>query len=167
MGITPTAIPSRKTQDPPLNLVLVEPEIPPNTGNVARLTAATGCHLVLIGQLGFELSDRTLKRAGLDYWPFVSWEHHPNLTEYLAGLAPGSFHLLTTKSTTPYTHIPVCRGDHLIFGKETQGLPIALLEQYPKQCYTIPMQGQGVRSINLSSAVAAVAFDCLRRIEGF
>jgi len=152
---------------PPLRVVLVEPQIPPNTGNVARLCAATGCHLVLVGELGFELSDRTLKRAGLDYWRYVSWEHQPDREAYLAGLAPGTFHLLTTRATVPYTRMPVAPGHSLLFGKETAGLPRALLERYAAQCYTIPMVEPGVRSLNLSAAVAIVVYDALRRLGHF
>ena len=150
---------------PPLNVVLVDPQIPPNTGNVARLCAASGCHLILVGELGFELSDRTLKRAGLDYWEYVSWEHVPEREGFLAGLPAGAFHLLTTHAAAPYRRIPVCRGDYLIFGKETSGLPKSWLDRYPEQCYTIPMAEPGVRSLNLSSAVAIVVYDALGRVQ--
>jgi len=147
---------------PPLNIVLVEPQIPPNTGNVARLCAATGCRLILVGSLGFELSDRTLKRAGLDYWEYVRWEHQPDTQRFFAGLPPDSFHLLTTKATTPYTRMNVSPGDYLVFGKETAGLPAQLLEENPQKCYTIPMMQSGVRSLNLSSSVAIVTYNALR-----
>ena len=152
---------------PPLRVVLVEPQIPPNTGNIARLCAATRCHLVLVGTLGFDLGDATLRRAGLDYWEHVSWEHQPDREAFLAGLPPQALHLFTTHAQVPYTRMPVTRGDWLIFGKETSGLPKSLLERYAAQCYTIPMVEPGVRSLNLSSAVAIVLYDALRRVEGF
>ena len=153
--------------DPPLRVVLVEPQIPPNTGNIARLCAATRCHLVLVGALGFDLGDAALRRAGLDYWAHVSWEHVPVLEDFLAALPPQALHLFSTHARTPYTHMPATRGDWLIFGKETSGLPKSLLERYPSQCYTIPMVEPGVRSLNLSSAVAIVLYDALRRVQGF
>ena len=155
----------RKLDSPPLNVVLVNPQIPPNTGNVARLCAATRCHLILVGELGFELSDRTLKRAGLDYWDYVSWEHVPDGERFVAGLPAQAFHLLTVHATTPYTHMPVCQGDYLLFGKETSGLPKAWLRRFCSQCYTIPMAERGVRSLNLSSAAAIVVYDALRRLR--
>ena len=152
---------------PPLNVVLVEPQIPPNTGNVARLCAATGCRLVLTGELGFDLSDSALKRAGLDYWEHVAWEHIPDSEGFFAGLSGGTFHFLTTRADTPYTELPAVWGDWLIFGKETAGLPKSLLERYWDQCYTIPISQPAVRSLNLSSAVAIVVYDALRRVRPF
>lgn len=153
--------------DPALRVVLVEPQIPPNTGNIARLCAAARCHLVLVGQLGFDLDDAALRRAGLDYWAYVSWEHVPALEPFLAGLPPRALHLLSARVHRPYTQMSVTRGDWLMFGKETTGLPKSLLERYGPQCYTVPMAEPGVRSLNLSSAVAIVLYDALRRIEGF
>jgi tRNA (cytidine/uridine-2'-O-)-methyltransferase len=150
---------------PVLNVVLVEPQIPPNTGNVARLCAASGCHLILVGELGFELSDASLKRAGLDYWAHVSWAHEPDSEAFFAALPPRAFHLFSTHATAPYTHMPVCRGDYLLFGKETSGLPKDWLARFPGQSYTIPMAGRGVRSLNLSSSVAVVVYDALRRVQ--
>jgi tRNA (cytidine/uridine-2'-O-)-methyltransferase len=152
---------------PPLRVVLIEPQIPPNTGNVARLCAATGCHLVLVGELGFQLGDAQLKRAGLDYWRYLSWERQPEREAFFEGLAPGRFHLLSARAGRLYTEIPLTPGDALVFGKETTGLPRALLERYPGQCYTIPIKEQGVRSLNLSSAVAIVVYDALRRLGAF
>jgi tRNA (cytidine/uridine-2'-O-)-methyltransferase len=151
-------------RDPPLRVVLVEPQIPPNTGNIARLCAATRCHLVLVGKLGFELSDAHLKRAGLDYWDYVSWEHQPNAEAFFGGVASASVHLLTRHTQRSYTDIPLQHGDALVFGKETTGLGPALLNRFPDQCYTIPMAEPRVRSLNLSSAVAIVVYDALRRL---
>lgn len=157
--------PGQKIKSPPVNVVLVEPQIPPNTGNIARLCAAGGCHLILAGNLGFRLDDAALKRAGLDYWEHVSWEHRPDFEAFFDSLPPGSFHLLSTHATAPYPAMPVTHGDYLIFGKETAGLPKSLLERYPGNCYTIPMFGEGVRSLNLSSAVAITVYDALRRLH--
>lgn len=154
-----------KFTDPPLRVVLVEPQIPPNTGNIARLCAATRCHLMLVGKLGFELSDAHLKRAGLDYWDYVSWEHLPDSEAFFASAAPTSLHLLTRHATHSYADMPIARGDCLVFGKETTGLGPALLQRFPQQCYTIPMAEPRVRSLNLSSAVAIVVYDALRRLE--
>ena len=154
-----------RVSDPALNVALIEPQIPPNTGNIARLCAATRCHLVLVGALGFDLDDAALRRAGLDYWDYVSWEHRADRDAFLAALPPRSFHLFSARATTPYTHLPAARGDWLLFGKETTGLPKSLLERVPSQCYTVPMAEPGVRSLNLASAVAIVLYDVLRRLE--
>lgn len=164
----PPAVGERQ-ENPLLRVVLVEPQIPPNTGNIARLCAASGCHLILVGSLGFRLDDAALKRAGLDYWEHVSWEHRPDTEEFFASLPARRFHLLSTHASTPYPLLPAVRGDYLIFGKETAGLPKSLLERFAGQCYTIPMPGRGVRSLNLSSAVAVVVYDVLRRfgLPGF
>ncbi len=160
-------MPGAKLENPPLRVVLVEPQIPPKTGNVARLCAATACHLMLVGELGFDLDDSALRRAGLDYWEYVSWEHIPEKERFFSSLPGKSFHLLTTHSATPYTNIPAAWGDCLIFGKETAGLPKTLLERYRDRCYTIPIIEPRVRSLNLSSAVAIVLFDALRRVRPF
>ncbi len=124
-------------------------------------------HVVLVGKLGFDLTDAALKRAGLDYWKFVSWEHEPDREAYFRHFASPAFHLLTTHGKTPYTHMPVAWGDSLVFGKETAGLPKSILERHARQCYTIPMAQRGVRSLNLSSAVAVVLYDALRRVRPF
>lgn len=157
----------RKLDQPTLNVVLIEPQIPPNTGNIARLCAAAACHLILVGRLGFDLSAATLKRAGLDYWEYVSWEHQPDREAFLAARPSGALHLLTRHTTRPYTRIPARPGDCLVFGKETTGLDRPFLDRYPGQCYTIPMAEPRVRSLNLSSAVAIVVYDVLRRIRPF
>jgi len=156
-----------RLSDPFLNVVLVEPEIPPNTGTVARLCAGTGCHLILVGKLGFELTDASLKRAGLDYWKYVSWEHLESTEAFFEQLPDQAFHLLSTHATQPYTRMPVARGDYLVFGKETKGLPKPVLEAHPKQCYTIPIIEPGVRSLNLGLAAGVVVYDALRRITPF
>ena len=160
--------PSRRTLDAPiLTVALIEPQIPPNTGNIARLCAAAGCHLILAGTLGFTLDDAHLKRAGLDYWEHVSWEHQPDVEAFLTSRPRRALHLLSARATVPYTRIPAQPGDCLVFGKETVGLAPELLDRFPGQCYTIPILEPGVRSLNLSSAVAIVVYDVVRRLKGF
>ncbi|MBF0280846.1 MAG: tRNA (cytidine(34)-2'-O)-methyltransferase [SAR324 cluster bacterium] len=152
---------------PNLNIVLVEPQIPPNTGNIARLCAAAECHLILLGELGFELSDKYLKRAGLDYWEFVSWEHIPSSESFIESLPSEHFHLLTTHTHTPYTRCAPKKSDYYFFGKETAGLPKHWLSKYKDRCYTIPMWNPNIRSLNLSSAAAIVVYDALHHILQF
>jgi tRNA (cytidine/uridine-2'-O-)-methyltransferase len=150
-----------------MHIVLVEPEIPPNTGNIARLCAATGVHLHLVGRLGFRIDDRYLRRAGLDYWPHVQLSLHQTLTELQewAG-AEGRFFYLSKRGLIPYTQPTYQWGDFLVFGGETRGLPPELLAQYPDQVLTIPMFGP-VRSLNLSTAAGIVLYEALRQIKGF
>jgi tRNA (cytidine/uridine-2'-O-)-methyltransferase len=144
----------------PLHVVLVEPQIPPNTGNVARLCAATGCALHLVEPLGFSIDDRALKRAGLDYWHAVDLRVHASLDAFL-GTWDGPLWLVSTRGARAYTAAAFARGDGLVFGKETSGLPRALLEARPDRTLRIPMRAQGVRSINLSTAVGVVTYAAL------
>lgn len=146
----------------PFHVVLVEPEIPPNTGNIARLCAATGSVLHLVGQLGFSLDDRYLKRAGLDYWPQVTLRTWPDL-DTLYQEVIGRYFYLTTKSSRSYSCISYQPGDVLVFGPETRGLPEALLQATPDTCITIPMPGNGVRSLNLSTSAGIVLYEALRQ----
>jgi tRNA (cytidine/uridine-2'-O-)-methyltransferase len=147
------------------NIVLVQPEIPPNTGNVGRLCLATGSHLHLVRPLGFSLEDRYLKRAGLDYWDEVSvtlWDSFEELAaQRLAGARAW---YLTTKCRRPYWEAPLRAGDFLIFGRETKGLPEPLLEAHQDELLTIPMKPQ-TRSLNLATAVAIVLFEGMRQLE--
>lgn len=152
--------------EPILHIVLYEPEIPPNTGNVARLCAATGIQLHLVGKLGFELSDRYLKRAGLDYWPHVNWEHVSSLDDLYRQAEASQFHYFSAKVTRPYTQANYQAGDWLVFGPETRGLPHELLLANAGRAYCIPIWGP-VRSLNLSTAVGIVAYEALRQIRGF
>ncbi len=145
-----------------LRVVLVEPEIPPNTGSIARLCAASNCELILLGKLGFQLTDAHLKRAGLDYWRFVSWRHHPgDPLGFLKKLPPRSVHLFSSKSKVPYTHCPVTTGDYLVFGSEVSGLSPSIVQQF--NCYAVPHQQEGVRSLNLATVVGIVVQESLRR----
>ncbi len=148
----------------PLHLALVEPEIPPNAGNVARLCAATGCALHLVEPLGFSIADRDLKRAGLDYWDRVALVVHPSLTAFLDATASRSRWFFSTRGERRYAGVPYASGDVLVFGKETQGLPAELLARYPDRVLRIPMREGGVRSINLSTAVGIAAYEALAAI---
>ncbi|PYL65203.1 MAG: tRNA (cytidine(34)-2'-O)-methyltransferase [Verrucomicrobia bacterium] len=144
------------------NVVLVEPEIPPNTGNVGRLCLATGSTLHLIKPLGFSLEDRQLKRAGLDYWDEVdvrTWNSFEELQ--CAHPGRGRYFFLTTKAGRAYCDVKFNRGDFLVFGRETKGLPEPLLAANNDNCVTIPMKG--TRSLNLATAVAVVLFEAVRQ----
>lgn len=145
-------------------MVLVEPQIPPNTGNVARLCAATGCALHLVEPLGFRIDDRALKRAGLDYWGALGVVVHPSLEALLIAFASRPIWLISTRASRPYAAAPFARGDALIFGKETAGLPQALLDAHPDRALRIPMRADSVRSINLSTAVGVVTYTALERL---
>ena len=143
------------------NVVLVEPEIPPNTGNVGRLCLATRSTLHLVGPLGFSIDDRQLKRAGLDYWDEVDVREWSNLDELRRANASARFFYLTTKTTQPYFEKSFRLGDFLVFGRETKGLPERVLEENRESCITIPMHG--TRSLNLATAVAIVLFEATRQ----
>jgi tRNA (cytidine/uridine-2'-O-)-methyltransferase len=150
-----------------MNIVLVEPEIPPNTGNVARLCAATGITLHLIEPLGFKLDDTQLKRAGMDYWRHVEWQRWPNWKAF-ADKLPAEARLWFVESGGPtiYTEVKLLAGDYLVFGRETAGLPKPLLEQNHNRWLRIPMFNDKSRSLNLSNCVALVLFEALRQ-QGF
>lgn len=145
------------------NVVLVEPEIPPNTGNVGRLCLATESRLHLVKPFGFTLDDRELKRAGLDYWKDVDLRVWESFAELRAANAGARFFFLTTKSDQPYYSVHFEPGDFLVFGRETKGLPENLLHANAASCLTIPMQG--TRSLNLATAVAIVLFEAVRQVK--
>ncbi len=151
-------------KDAPLQIALVEPEIPPNTGNVARLCAATGCALHLIEPLGFRIDDRELKRAGLDYWQHLRIAVHASLDAFLKATSASRRWYLSTRASRTYTQAEFARGDILVFGKETQGLPDDLLAREPDRCLRIPMRPNSVRSLNLSTAVGVAAYAALAQI---
>ena len=152
-----------------MNVVLVEPEIPPNTGNVARLCAATQATLHLVGPLGFRLDDKTLKRAGMDYWEQVTWKCWESLEQLQAAIPKGegrpTFYYVTTKSKRPYTQPRYRAGDYLVFGRETAGLPKALLDANPETTITIPMFNPQARSLNLATAVAVVLYHAIWQVR--
>ena len=148
-----------------LHVALFEPEIPPNTGNIARLCAATFSSLHIVGVTGFRMDDRTLKRAGLDYWDEVVLHRHLSLEDLYADLPDSRFIYFTTKSPVPYTTWNFRDHDCLIFGPETRGLPNAVLESNPETCLTIPMANPKVRSLNLSTSVGIALYEALRQIR--
>ena len=144
------------------NIVLVEPEIPANTGNISRTCAVTGATLHLIKPLGFDISDRQLKRAGLDYWQYLDITVYENLGEFFERNAGGRFFFCTTKAKKSYADIEYKDGDYFIFGKETKGLPEELLAENMSSCIRIPML-ETLRSLNLSNSVAIVVYEALRQ----
>lgn len=147
-----------------LHIVLVEPEIPPNTGNVARLCAATGCRLHLVEPLGFSLDDRQLKRAGLDYWKHLDVVVHRSLDELLEGNAGVARWYLSAHAQRCYADARFSFGDMLLFGKETAGLPRDLIVQNRDRALRIPQRPETVRSLNLSTAVGIVAYAALEQL---
>lgn len=146
-------------------VVLVEPEIPNNTGNIGRTCVGTGSRLHLIQPLGFEIQDKQLKRAGLDYWPNLNWEQFGSWSQWESSIEKGSrFHLFSTKAEKSLFEADFQMGDFLIFGKETKGLDTRLLAQYPDQVYGIPMPG-AVRSLNLANAVSIAVYEGFRQLQ--
>jgi tRNA (cytidine/uridine-2'-O-)-methyltransferase len=148
-----------------MHVVLVEPEIPQNTGNIGRLCVLTQCQLHLVGPLGFSISDSRLRRAGLDYWPSLKVTRHASLEELQEAVPGARFYYVSTKATRLYTEVSYRWGDYLVFGCETRGLPRELIEQQPQQSLRIPMWGDKARSLNLSNAAAIVVYEALRQIR--
>jgi tRNA (cytidine/uridine-2'-O-)-methyltransferase len=149
-----------------LSVALLEPEIPPNTGNIARTCAATGVPLHLIGRLGFSLDDRSLRRAGIDYWDAVTVHLHDTFADFEA-THTGRILCLSAHATQPYTAIRFQPGDALVFGSESRGLPRTILERHAEGALTIPMPSGAVRSLNLSTAVGIVLYEALRQLQGW
>lgn len=148
-----------------IHIVLVEPEIPPNTGNIARSCAATGAHLHLVKPLGFSIDDRSLKRAGLDYWPFVKLSVHEDLASFMDEYDDRRMYLSTTKGVNKYTDISYKDEDMLLFGRETRGLPKNLIEEKKTDTIRIPMsEDTRLRSLNLANSVNIVLFEALRQL---
>lgn len=145
------------------NIVLVEPEIPQNTGNIVRTCAATGCKLHLVRPLGFEVSDKYLKRAGLDYWHFVDISFYDNIGELFAKFPEGRFWFYSTKAAKTHSDVQYREGDFLVFGKETKGLPEELLAKRYDEAVRIPMIGE-IRSLNLSNSVAVAVYEGWRQL---
>jgi tRNA (cytidine/uridine-2'-O-)-methyltransferase len=147
------------------NVVLVEPEIPPNTGNVARLCLATGSRLHLVKPLGFSVDDRQLRRAGMDYWHQVDLQYWNDVDAFeTATRPPIRRFLFTTKTERSYWDTEFKPGDYLVFGRETRGLPESLLQAQSESCLTIPME-PAARSLNLATAVAVVLFEAVRQLK--
>ena len=145
-----------------INIVMVEPEIPQNTGNVARTCAATGARLHLVGPMGFTPEDKKLKRAGLDYWKYLDITYYNGLDEFFEKNKDGRFFYFTTKGRHTHSELAYPDGCYLLFGKETKGLPEELLLEHPDDCARIPMQGE-IRSLNLSNSVAIAVYEVLRQ----
>lgn len=145
-----------------MNIVLVEPEIPQNTGNIVRTCAATGARLHIVKPMGFEIDDKKLKRAGLDYWHFLNIRYYENLDDFFEQNQDGRFFYLSSKGTASYTDVEFKDGDFLLFGKETKGLPEKLLIEHPERSIRIPMISDA-RCLNLSNSVAIVAYEALRQ----
>lgn len=148
---------------PPLHIALVEPEIPQNTGNIARLCAATGTVLNLIEPLGFRLTDREVKRAGIDYWDAVEIRRFPGFQKFEEEISGRRKFLFSTSGTRNYTEAEYRPGDVLIFGSESRGLPLELLKAHPDHVYNIPMKLENVRSLNLANAASIVLYEALRQ----
>ena len=150
-----------------ITVALVEPEIPPNTGNIARLCAATNTPLHIVGVTGFRMDDRALRRAGLDYWPEVNLTRHLNLDALYQSLPDARFVYLTTKADRTYTDWEFRPDDCLVFGRETRGLPEDLLRANWENCLKIPMLNPNIRSLNLATAAGIVLFEALRQTGKF
>lgn len=147
----------------PFHIVLIEPEIPPNTGNIGRLCAATGAHLHLVGKLGFSLDDKHLKRAGLDYWPEVKLHRWESLQQLRQEFPDGQFWFTSKKATRSYANVDFTPGDFFVFGKETLGLPEDLLAAEADHSLLIPILSPAVRSLNLANSAAILLYEALRQ----
>jgi len=148
-----------------IHIVLVEPEIPPNTGNIARSCAATGAALHLVKPLGFSIDDKSLKRAGLDYWPYVDVTVHESLDEFMKEYEGSRMLLATTKGGSIYTDVKFQDGDMILFGKETAGLPRDFIEEHKESAIRIPMsKDTRLRSLNLSNSANIILFEALRQL---
>ena len=150
-----------------LHIALWQPEIPPNTGNIARLCAATGASLHLIGRLGFRLDDRSLRRAGLDYWSLIEPRLHVDLAAFEAVFEGKRIFCCSAHSLTPYTSVRYEPDDVLLFGGETFGLPPEVIERHADRAIVIPMPAGKVRSLNLATAVGIVAYEALRQLHSW
>lgn len=151
--------------DGALNIVLVAPSIPPNTGNISRLCAATGTVLHLIEPLGFDLSEKQLRRAGLDYWESVELRQYPDIDAFFEQNPDGRKYFFSTAGSRNFFEADYAPGDYLIFGNETFGLPDSLLEKHPEQVLNIPIKLDAVRSLNLSNCASIVLYEALRQIN--
>ena len=149
-----------------LHIVLVEPEIPPNTGNIARTCAATGTHLHLVKPLGFSIDDKHLKRAGLDYWPFVTLSVHESLDDFMKEYEDATMYLSTTKGGMRHTDVQYKDGDMILFGRETAGLPRDFIAAHEEKAIRIPMSADTrLRSLNLANCANIILFEALRQLD--
>lgn len=152
-------------KDRHFHVVLVEPEIPPNTGTIARLCAGTGTHLHLVKPIAFSLDDTKLKRAGLDYWPNVHLSVHESFEEIAALFPPERMHFFTTKTPQCFTDVKYRLGDALIFGPETRGLCQEIRDRYAAQCVTLPIRKDHIRSLNLAVSTSIGLYEALRQVD--
>ena len=150
-----------------MHIVLVEPEIPQNTGNIARVCALTESELHLVGKLGFSVNDYYLRRAGLDYWDCLRVSYHRSLDELISDVNPARLYYASTKAKRLYTEVRYQPGDYLVFGGETRGLPQELIDSHPENSIKVPMWGTKPRSHNLSNSAAIILYEALRQIKGF
>ena len=150
-----------------IHIALYKPEIHPNTGNIARLCAANGLPLHLVGRLGFRIDDRSVRRAGLDYWPHVDLRREKDLEELISGIPEARFFYFSAHAERRYTDVQYQPGDCLVFGSESRGLPQELLQNNREFTLTIPMRTANVRCLNLSSSVAIASYEALRQIAYF
>lgn len=150
---------------PHFHVVLCEPEIPNNTGNIGRTCVATGCRLHLVHPLGFMVTEKECRRAGLDYWPRLDWTEHADWATYEAtAFNPARTWILSTKSSRSVFDVTLGQGDHLVFGRESRGLPRELLEAHPDRVVSLPL-AEGERSLNLATAVCAVVYEGIRQLR--
>ena len=147
-----------------LNIVLFQPEIPQNTGNIGRTCVLTDCKLHLIKPLGFSLEEKQLKRAGLDYWPFLDLEIHESYEALREKYKEATFYYSTTKASKLYSEVEYKKGDFIIFGRESSGLPDSVRDSDPEKCIRVPMVNTTTRSLNLSNTVAIATYEALRQI---
>ena len=148
-------------------VALFEPQIPPNTGSIARLCGAAYVKLDIVGELGFDLSDKQMLRAGLDYWKYIDWEYHPDLNEYCEPMVQkANFHLFTTKASMPYTSRKFRKNDYLVFGSETTGISEDFLRSQWDRACTIPIMNKHIRSLNLATSVGIVLYEAIRQVNG-
>lgn len=147
------------------NIVLMKPEIPHNTGAIGRLCVGLGCPLHLIRPLGFHLSDEYIRRAGLDYWEHLDVTVHDNWAAFISSIHPSGVHFLSTKGQKSLYECRFKRGDSLVFGSESRGLPPEMYEEFAQQLFRIPMPGEHARSINLANAVSIAAYEAFRQIN--
>jgi len=150
-----------------IHIVLYRPEIHPNTGNIARLCAANGLPLHIVGEPGFSIDERSVRRAGLDYWPHVDLRREADLEEIRANLPESRFFYFSARAERAYTDVHYQKGDCLVFGPETKGLPLELLHENQECALLIPMKTSNVRCLNLSSSVAIAAYEALRQLNYF
>ena len=150
-----------------LHVALWQPEIPPNTGNTARLCAATGSTLHLVGRLGFRTDDRSLRRAGLDYWDHVEIRHHETFAQLEQVVGVESIWCIETPATRRYTEVLFQPGTCIVFGSESRGLPVEVRERYSERMVCIPMLTDKVRSLNLANAASVVVYEALRQLHGW